>query len=98
MKTAQGYYLNLYSESSHDNWGLTERVDIFIIFPEYMTKKQCDFVKVEDMVEYEIKRFTNSTRYVANPGTSMTFVDHKITEILLAALIDYDVQILVKIK
>ena len=97
MKTAQGYYLNLFSETSQDNWGLTESVDIFIIFPEYMSKEECAFDKVEDIVKTEIEKFTSSTRYVPNSGTAMTFVDHKITEILLAALIDYDAQILVKL-
>lgn len=67
MKTASGQYVNIFSEpeSGYDNLGLkdSEKIDIFIIFPEYMSDTEIDINHIEEIVNAAIKKFTATKEY-----------------------------------
>lgn len=93
MKTAQGYYLNIYSEIGYGNNGIKEDIDIFIIFPEYMSERQCNFDCVEEIAQEKVKEFASSKEYGVNMDRSE--LTYKIKTILLDPLFKYEIQVMV---
>lgn len=90
MKTATGTYLNLYSEweeDTCDNDMACGKIDIFIFFPEYMGS-EVDLDEAEEIARRVIKEFSVS----AEDAESLTVLKEKLEQ----ALLDFDVQVIVK--
>lgn len=89
MKLATGAYLNLFSEVGHDNYGLKNKYDIFILFPEYMS-----FEEVSEIQEDIIEKVENALK--TNFSDDNIENASKIKEIVEVLTIDYDAQVIVK--
>lgn len=59
MKVAIGNYFNFYSEPGYDNYGLKNRFDIMIVFPEWFELNRDITMALELMLEKYLKAVGN---------------------------------------
>ena len=68
MKSTTGFYLNVFTEIGHTCHGIRERLDIAVLFPEYIGCSGEDFEilksklgEIEDAIRKEIERYAKTT-------------------------------------
>lgn len=101
MKTASGYYLDIFSEPESDNLGLrdSEKIDIFIIFPEYMSETEINIDEIEEIVNNAIKKFTATKEYQTGSMSSIEIKNnlHDFIETDLQQKNHWDEQLLITV-